>query len=56
MTSTDYQTYADGATYTIFITTYDYIPAGGRLAILLPPDVTIEGSASNGFQCSVPSL
>jgi hypothetical protein len=56
MTSTNYRTYANGAAYTIFITTYDYIPAGGSLAILLPSDVTIEGNAMNNFASSVSSL
>lgn len=56
MTSSNYETYANGARYTIFITTYDYIPAGGSLVILLPPEVTIEGSAVDGFSSSAPSL
>jgi hypothetical protein len=56
MTSSNYETYANDAAYTIFITTYDYIPAGGSLAILLPSEVDIEGNAMDNFKSSASSL
>ena len=52
MKSTNYETYSGNAAYTVYFTTYDYVPADGTIVIKLPPAVKILTRGSAGFTAS----
>lgn len=48
MISSSYTTFADNARYTMYLALRDYVPAGGTLAITLPPEVKLTGTRPSG--------
>lgn len=56
MDSTTWVTYADNAAYTIYFTTYEYIPKNGILKLEMPDGVTITSSPVSGFSTTASGL
>ena len=56
MESSTYVTFADDAIYTIFFTTYEYIPKGGLLKVEMPEGIEVKGDASGTFSSTATGL
>ena len=56
MDATTWVTYADNAAYTLYFTTYQYIPKNGILTLEMPERVEIAGNPTSGFATTAKGL
>jgi hypothetical protein len=56
MDSTSWVTYADDAAYTLYFTTYEYVPKDGTLTLDMPEGVVIASSPVAGFSTTATGL